>query len=461
MSVDKKRGVVYIPTGSPTPDFDGTARGGANLFGNTVLALDARSGKRRWHFQAVHHDLWDRDLSSAPTLATVTTDGKHADVVAQASKQGVLYLLDRDTGKPIFPIEEVPVPASTVPGEKAYPTQPRVTLPEPFTRQTFSADDLSDINPDAHAYVKKQFEQTVEFAYMRPPGLEKSVLFPGFYGGANWGGGAFDPGSNLYYINAMEAPHIIHMEAVEVDKNSAFGRGALIYRKQCSGCHGLELKGFYPYAPALTGLAERTSKAEAIRTVTDGKGRMMPFAQLSRHDREAVVDYLLTYDAKRTTSAAGGETETSYVFAGYNDFVDERYYPAVKPPWGTLTAMDLATGKRAWQVPLGEYEQLTREGIPPTGTRNFGGPVVTAGGLLIIAATSDEMLRIFDKSSGELLWQFKLPAAGYSTPSTYAIDGRQYIVVTCSGGKLGTPSGDMYMAFSIPSPGRAPSTVTD
>jgi quinoprotein glucose dehydrogenase len=451
MSLDRGRAVVYVPTGSPTPDFDGSGRHGDNLFGNSVIALDARTGKRLWHYQAVHHDIWDRDLSSAPTLVTVTANGRSRDLLAQASKQGVLYLLDRDTGKPVFPIAEVAVPASTVPGEKAAPTQPRVTLPEPFSRQTFAEEDLSDINPETHAFVRDRFKEAQSFAYMRPFGLQKTILFPGFYGGANWGGGAFDPQSNLYYINAMEAPHLIHLEAVEVDKGTTLGLGELVFRQQCSGCHGIDLQGFYPYAPALTGLAERLDRRAATRVVQQGKGRMMPFAQLPRHELDAVVDYLYARSSGAPLARdSGGETETAYVFAGYNDFVDQRYYPAVKPPWGTLNAIDLATGKRVWQVTLGEYAELTREGVPPTGTRNYGGPVVTAGGLLIIAATSDEMLRIFDKQSGKLLWQYKLPAAGYATPSTYAIGGRQFIVVTCSGGKLGTPSGDQYIAFALP-----------
>jgi quinoprotein glucose dehydrogenase len=223
MSLDPERAVVYVPTGSPTPDFDGSARRGANLFGNSILALDARSGKRLWHYQTVHHDLWDRDLSSAPTLVTVKQNGKSRDLLAQASKQGVIYLLDRTSGEPVFPIEEVPVPASDVPGEHAYPTQPRVTLPEPFVRQGFSEDDLSDINPAAHKHVSELFASAREFAYMRPPGLQPTILFPGFYGGANWGGGAYDPDSNIYYINATEAPHLVHIEAVEVDKGSSLG----------------------------------------------------------------------------------------------------------------------------------------------------------------------------------------------------------------------------------------------
>ncbi|MBA6411916.1 PQQ-binding-like beta-propeller repeat protein [Parahaliea sp. F7430] len=455
MSIDEARGIVYVPTGSPTPDFDGSSRHGANLFSNTVIALDARSGKRLWHYQAVHHDLWDRDLSSAPTLVDIEIDGKTQAWLAQASKQGVVYLLDRETGQAVFPIEEVPVPASDIPGQSAYPTQPKVTLPEPFTRQSMGPEDLTDINPEAHAYAKEQWQQVQDFAYMRPPGLKPSVLFPGFYGGANWGGGAYDPESGLYYINAMEAPNLVQMEAIEVDKGSELGLGQYLFREQCSGCHGVDLQGFYPYAPALTGIEQRLGKREAHQVVAEGKGRMMPFSHLNQHERDAIVDYVFAHsrgDVSSQSENVDAEKETRYVFAGYKDFVDQRYYPAVKPPWGTLTAIDLASGKRRWQIPLGEYEELTKEGVAPTGTRNFGGPVVTAGGLLIIAATSDEKLRIFDKTSGELLWQYQLPAAGYATPSTYMHNGRQYIVITCSGGKLGTATGDAYLAFALPQP---------
>lgn len=450
LSVDAARGVVYAPTGSPTPDFDGSARHGANLFGNSILALDARSGKRLWHFQAVHHDLWDRDLSSAPTLVRIERDGKQHDWLAQASKQGVLYLLERDSGKPVFPIAETPVPSSNIPGEQAYPTQPRVTLPEPFTRQSMTRDDLTDITPEARAEALAQWEQAEEFAYLRPPGLKPSVLFPGFYGGANWGGGAFDPATGTYYINAMEVPHLVQMQAIEVNRGSELGMGQFLFRQHCSGCHGVNLEGFYPYAPALTDIHQRLDKLEAHRVVMEGKGRMMPFNHLNRHERDAVVDYLFAQAAGEVDTGDAGATETRYVFAGYREFVDSRYYPAIKPPWGTLTAIDLETGKRRWQVPLGEYAELTAEGIAPTGTRNYGGPVVTAGGLLIIAATPDSKLRIFDKASGELLWQHALPAAGYATPATYEVDGTQYIVITCSGGKLGTATGDVYMAFSLP-----------
>lgn len=460
LSVDPVRAVVYAPTGSPTPDFNGSDRPGSNLFSNSVLALNARTGERIWHYQTVHHDLWDRDLSSPPTLAQIKQHGKTKDVVVQASKQGVLYVLDRDTGKPIFPIEEVSVPASDIPGEYTHPTQPQVTLPEPFTRQSFDANEITNISSDAYEYVKKQFDQAAPFEYFRPPGLKPTIVFPGFYGGSNWGGGAFDTETGIYYINAMEDANIVNIEAIEVDKGSEFGFGEFVFKKHCSGCHGDQLQGFYPYAPALKDVHINSNKKDALRIINNGKGRMMPFSHLPRHEQVAALDYLFEFSASQANKSDNNPspnrpktnsqtTETAYVFGGYTPFMDQRYYPAIKPPWGTLNAIDLASGKRLWQVPLGEYTELTQEGVPPTGTRNYGGPIVTAGGLLIIAASSDEKLRIFDKNNGNLLWEYSLPAAGYATPSTYQVNGKQYIVITCSGGKLGTQSGDRYLAFSL------------
>ncbi len=458
LSVDAQRGIVYAPTGSATPDFDGSKRHGSNLFANTILALDASTGERRWHYQTVHHDIWDRDLSSAPTLATIRHNGKDVDVVVQASKQGVLYVLDRDTGEPIFPIEEVTVPRSEIPGEQAYPTQPKVTLPEPFTRQAFTTDEITDINPQAKAHVTAQYEQAAEFAYYRPFGLQPTILFPGFYGGGNWGGGAIDIEDGTYYINAMEDASLVKYDRIEVDKGSTLGFGEYVYKKHCGGCHGDKLQGFYPYAPSLVDIAQTGNRRAALEIVNAGKGRMMPFSHLSRHEQNAALEYLFNLssqlssgaDTSAPKNADAGKKETVYVFGGYTPFMDNRYYPAVKPPWGTLNAIDLNTGKRKWQVTLGEYEQLTQEGVPPTGTRNYGGPVVTQGGLLIIAATSDEKLRIFDKTNGKLLWEYALPAAGYATPATYEINGKQYIVIACPGGKLGTQAGDQYLAFALP-----------
>ncbi|MCX2983178.1 c-type cytochrome [Halieaceae bacterium IMCC14734] len=456
LSVDKDNGVVFVPTGSPTPDFDGSQRHGANLFGNSIIALNATTGKRIWHYQAVHHDIWDRDLSSAPTLVNITQNGKTIPALVQASKQGVLYLLDRNTGKPIFPIEEVPVPASDVPGELAYPTQPRVTLPEPFTRQAFTPDQITDISASANAYVTKLYEASQPFAYMRPIGLKPTIFFPGFYGGANWGGGSVNAATGIYFINATETTHRISIGPVQAPAGDRPGFGSFVYRKHCAGCHGVNFEGFYPYAPPLTDLAKRTNKKAAMSTIVRGKGRMMPFGNLPDHERSAVLEYLWqATDSGReqtagSSSAHKSENETVYMFNGYADFLDDRGYPANKPPWGTLTAVNLNSGKRLWQVPLGEFPQLTAEGIPITGTRNYGGSIATASGLVFIAATPDEKLRAFDQDNGEILWEYQLPAAGYSTPSTYMINGRQYLVVVCSGGKLGTASGDQYLAFALP-----------
>ncbi len=454
MSLDRERGIVYVPTGSPAPDFEGAGRQGANLFGNTILALDARSGKRLWHFQAVHHDLWDRDLSSAPSLVDLHKDGEIIPALAQASKQGVIYLLDRTTGEPIFPIEEVPVPASDVPGEKAHPTQPRVTLPEPFTRQAFTPDMITRLTPESHAYVKKLYEESQPFAYMRPVGLKPTIIFPGFPGGANWGGAAVDPARGIHYINATETAHRTSIGPVEVSTGEGHGFGEFIYRKTCAGCHGINREGFYPYAPSLQGLAERRTPAEAKAIIVQGKGRMMPFGNLPEHERRALVDYLFNADKPISDTADAGNKRTVYMFNGYADFLDDRGFPANTPPWGTLTATDLNSGKRLWQVPLGEIEALTKEGAPPTGTASYGGPIVTAGGLLFIGATPDEQLRAFDVETGELLWRYKLPAAAHSTPATYMMDGVQYLVVVASGGKLGTPAGDEYIAFALPTVSR-------
>lgn len=456
MSVDKERGMVYVPTGSPTPDFVGRQRRGKNLFGNSVIALDARSGAYRWHFQTVHHDLWDRDLSSAPTLATIRKDGQHRDVVIQASKQGVLYVLDRDTGKPVFPIVEQPVSEGTVPHQYTWPTQPRVILPEPFSRQHFSEKELSIINAETHAYVRALYQQAKPFEYFGPIDVQKTIMFPGFYGGGNWGGGAFDPDTNTYYINGTEVPALVNFNKIELPVEQSDSVGKLTFITQCSGCHGMELKGFYPYAPSLAGISKRASHAAALQTVLQGKGRMMSFAHLPESTLSSVVDYLFSLDQQlagndqfsNTTENSG--KSVAYVFGGYNDFLDQRYYPAVKPPWGTLNAINMDSGKRDWQIPLGEHSELSAEGIAPTGTRNYGGPIVTRGGLLIIAATMDERLRVFDKTNAELLWEYQLPAAGYATPATYAVDGKQFIVIAAPGGKLGTQAGDEYLAFTLP-----------
>ena len=455
LSLDEERAVVYVPTGSSTPDFFGGNRKGANLFANCILALNARTGERIWHFQTVHHDLWDRDLPAPPNLVTVEQDGRQVDAVAQITKSGFVFLLDRDTGVPLFPVEERPVPASDVPGEEAFPTQPIPTLPPPFSRQSFAPTTLS---PEAGARVSQVVSTLRSDGIFAPPSLGGTLIYPGFDGGGEWGGAAADPQRGILYLNSQEMAWVLTLFEIESEQGQdARGRARLAYMKGCASCHGLDRKGrsYMGVIPSLEGLDERLSHSEAAQIIRDGKGVMPSFRELSDQQVIDLVQYLFD------PAPAGGQLPTrpgkrssaeipTYGHTGYNRLRDSEEYPAVAPPWGNLTAIDLNRGNILWQVPLGEYEELTARGIPQTGTENYGGPVVTAAGLLFIAATQDNKFRAFDVETGETVWETRLPAAGYATPATYAVNGRQYIVIACGGGKVGSPSGDTYVAFSLP-----------
>lgn len=456
MSLDEERGIVFIPTGSPAFDFYGGDRPGANLFGNSLLALDAATGQRVWHFQTVHHDLWDRDLPAPPNLVTVTHAGRRVDAVAQITKAGFVFLLDRATGRPLFPVEERPVPASDVPGETSWPTQPFPTLPEPFGRQRLDESEVTSRTPEARAAVLARLRTLRSDGQFVPPSLQGTVVFPGFDGGGEWGGAAVDPVTGVLYVNESEMPWIARL----VPKAPSSARsGSEVYAASCADCHGADRAG-RDRAPSLLGVGERLTAAEIRDVVVRGRGFMPAFAQLPAAQREAVVAYLRG-DVSRTAvgsgSAQGGPADervrVPYRFGGYERFLDPDGYPAVKPPWGTLNAIDLNTGKSLWRVPLGTYPELLARGLPPTGSENYGGPLVTAGGLVFIGATRDEKFRAFDKETGTALWETTLPAGGYATPSTYRVDGRQYVVIAAGGAKMGTKAGDAYVAFALP---RAP-----
>ncbi len=360
-TVDEERGLVFVGTGSAAPDFYGGDRPGDNLFANCTIALDANTGKRVWHFQTVHHDITDHDLPTYPNLVTVNHAGKQVDAVAQVTKTGFVYLFDRVTGKPLFPIEERKVPKSDVPGEKSSPTQPFPLKPPPFARQTITEKDLTDLSPEAHFAALKQFRKLRTDGPLTPPSLRGSLAVPGLLGGANWSGASFDPTTGILYVNSNNLPYILQL------------------KKSLDGSN-------YPFD-----------------------------------------------------------------FMGYTHFLDKDGYPAIKPPWGLLTAIDLNKGTIAWQVPLGEFPELKAKGIPQTGTKNFGGTIVTASGILFIGGSADEMFHAFDKATGKLLWETKLPAGGYATPCTYSVNGRQFVVIAAGGGgKAGTKSGDSYVAFAVP-----------
>jgi quinoprotein glucose dehydrogenase len=361
LSLDEKRGWVFLALGSASFDFYGGQRLGQDLFANCVVALEAATGKRIWHYQAVHHDLWDRDLPCLPALVTVNHEGRRVDAVAQVTKFSRVFLLDRETGKPLFPVEERPVPASDVEGERAWPTQPFPLKPPPYTRQEFTEDQVTNISPEAHAYVMDIFKKVRGGKTFEPPSLQGTIIFPGFDGGTDWGGGCFDPATGWLYVSSSDQPWIL----------------TLVRAKPGSG---------YPF----------------------------------NH-------------------------------TGYNRFEDQEGYPAIKPPWGQLTAIDLNKGDIAWQVLLGEFKELTARGVPQTGTHNIGGSLVTAGGLVFIGATKDERFRAFDKTDGKLLWEVQLEAGGYASPCTYEVNGKQYVVIAAGGGgKPRTKSGDAYVAFAFP-----------
>lgn len=457
-ALDEQRGLVFCPTGSAAFDFWGGNRLGQNLYANCLIALDARTGKRVWHHQLVHHDLWDRDLPAPPNLLTVQRNGKRIDAVAQVTKSGHVFVFHRETGEPVFPIEEIPVPMSDLQGESAWPTQPVPTLPKPFSRQVFTYHEITDISPDAHRRVLERFVRIRPHALYLPPSKEGTIIFPGFDGGAEWGGAAADP-EGVLYVNGNEMPWVLNMVETRRTGEGPLSSGEAIFNQICAACHGQDRRGnAIQNVPSLVGVEQRLKKADVLALIKTGKGVMPSFDFLTEAQRTAVVDHLLG-TSPQANPGAGNREELGgpdalgtipYSMTGYNRWVDTNGYPAVKPPWGTLNAIDLNTGEYRWTVPLGEIPELTARGIPPTGTENYGGPVVTAGGLVFIAASKDEYFRAFDRKTGKELWKHKLPAAGYATPATYSVRGRQYVVIACGGGKIGTKSGDAYVAFALP-----------
>lgn len=455
MAVDRQRGLLFVPTGSAAPDFWGGDRKGANLFANCLLALDVSTGKLRWHYQFVHHDIWDRDFPAPPNLVTVTRDGRAIDAVAQVTKSGYVLVFNRDTGEPLFPIEETRVPKSDLAGEESAPTQPVPTRPAAFSRQTLTEDDLSP-------YAENRDELRAKFRAARkgafqPFGEYDTILFPGFDGGAEWGGAAVDP-DGILYVNANEMAWVAHLKETPRQEDLAdLSPGNRVYSTYCVGCHGPERKGNPASGvPSMLDLGARRPRDEVFTLITTGKGMMPGFPALLQAEKQVLVDFI--FGAEKTEGdtnapsmiAKSALPRSPFGLDGYVKFVDSKGYPAISPPWGSLTAIDLNTGEHRWRITLGEFKELKEKGIPATGTENYGGPVITAGGVLFIAATKDGMFRAFDRKTGKLLFETELPAAGFATPCTYEAGGKQFVVVAAGGSKLGTKKGDSYVAFALP-----------
>ena len=452
MAIDRKRGILFAPTGSAAYDFYGGNRKGKNLFSNCLLALDARTGKRLWHYQTTHHDVWDRDHPAPPNLVTIKQNGKLIDAVAQVTKQGYIFVFERVTGKPLFPIKEVSAPKSVLMGEQTWATQPVPTKPAPMARQAHTLTE-KDISP----YAENKEEliaqlKTYQTALFAPPSKEGTVILPGYDGGPEWGGAAVDK-EGIMYVNCNEMAWILKMkDTPKADALASLPLGEKVYATTCTVCHGNDRKGNIKSGyPSLVDIGTKRDKAYITQIITNGKGMMPGFPTLNTNEKQALVSFLYGEEKKE----AGGETKTKmpylpYVSTGYNKFLDNKGLPAITPPWGTLNAIDLNTGEFLWKVPFGEEESLKAKGINNTGTENYGGAVVTASGILFIAATKDGKFRAFDKKTGKILWETTLPAAGFATPSTYQINGKQYVVIACGGTKLGTKKGNQYVAFALP-----------
>lgn len=460
-AVDLERGIVYFPTGSAAFDWYGGDRHGKNLFANCLLALDTKTGERLWHFQFVHHDMWDRDLPAPPNLFEMEREGEKIPAVAQVTKSGHVFIFNRVTGEPLFPIEEKPYPASSLTGEKAYPTQPLPTKPKPFARQRLTEGDLYD--PDRPAFVddfvdkdqnsdpptvREKLRSVTSHGQFVPIDTVGTILYPGADGGAEWGGAALDPRNGVMYVNSNEMAWIVRMREVKEGDGEDTHPGEALTQIHCARCHGGELQGLAGI-PELKNVKDRFNLDSIGSIVKNGKGAMPGMPNLSESEIDAIAHFVSGMKMETDHRAEKSAIKVPYAVAGFGRFKDDRGFPVVKPPWGTLNAIDLNSGEYLWKVPLGHEEKLNDPNIPISGTENYGGPVITAGGLLFIAATNDEKIRAFNLRTGKQLWEDQLPAGGYATPATYEVDGQQFLIIACGGGKMGTAPGDEYRAYSI------------
>ncbi len=468
-SLDVKRGLVFAPTGSPSYDFYGADRKGQNLFGNCVLALDARTGERKWHYQVVHHDLWDYDLSAQPLLATLNREGKAVDVVIQVTKHGFIFVLDRDTGIPVFPVEERPVPKSDVPGEEAWPTQPFPLKPASVSRHHLTVEDLTPF-PDEpeRAALREKFLSARHEGLFTPPSTRGTVVSPGHNGGPLWGGGAFDPRTSRLYVSSHDQPSYFKLTSISnATPTTPLARGRQLYRTTCATCHGNTGQGVQEIlGPLLAGSAEEpesidlrpTALSSSIARLTapqfadivrHGKNRM-PGSQLSDAEIELLHDYVRQIETPIAQQDESSDPSKELRFTTpWAFFRDRSELPAIKPPWGKLTAIDMITGETKWEQLHGAEKQLADRGLSSGHKYLKGGPVVTAGGLIFMAGTDDRRIRAYDSSSGNFLWEGELPHSSAAIPAVYEVGGRQFVAISAMADRGESP-GDAIVAFALP-----------
>ena len=431
MTLDEERAMLFVPTGSATPDFYGATRTGDNLFANSLIALDARTGAYHWHYQTVRHDLWDRDLPSPPTLVQLERDGVLVDAVAVTTKSGHLFLFNRDTGESLYEIYEVDGLPSELPGEVVAPTQPVSSVA--FTRQEF---EMTSRNQQAIDFVTELIEP-LDQRLFAPPTTDGVLFYPAYDGGAEWGGSAYDPNGNKLILNAQEIGGILRV----YERPSGYAQA--LYAENCGICHGENREGT-DRGPSLIDIDDRLTSFETNQILREGRGNMPGFESLEGYERSAMVGFIRNPDAEDENLDSG---EIDYAFAGYIRVRDHEGLPGNSPPWGTLNSIDLATGEIDWQVNFGNYPSHPNLNF---GAESYGGPVVTASGLIFIGATPDQKFRVYDTRDGSMLWEYELSAAGFATPSMYSVDGDQYVVIAAGGGRMGPPSGSEYFAFKLP-----------